>query len=158
MICHLCSGHFLSHPFLYFCSEVLRSFLGHEYNAVTIGRLFPLGQHLCLIVVVLVGANAATLLVVCILKLFNAGRPTWLCAGTYDYYFFYIPLSACTWQSGRLFAITHASKGNCWLTELKCSPLPDKRFSLCPPVALDLCQWSMCVLYAVLCTCCSFKP
>lgn len=88
MICHLCSGHFLSHPFLYFCSEVLRSFLGHEYNAVTIGRLFPLGQHLCLIVVVLVGANAATLLVVCILKLFNAGRPTWLCAGTYDYYFF----------------------------------------------------------------------
>lgn len=28
-------------------------------------------------------------------------------------FFIYIPLNACTSQSGLLFAITHASKGNC---------------------------------------------
>lgn len=54
----------------------------------------PLSSRSCVIIVVLVGTNTSALLVVCIIKLFNAGRPSSLCVGTY--YFFYIALSACT--------------------------------------------------------------
>lgn len=147
--CHVVTGHYLCHPLLYIYGKVMNL---PVVNAV----LFPVNSGSALGCGLLVECKHCHI-VGCLLHKIIQYKPSSLCAGTY-----------CFWATFHTVLVHYslalclpfdpASKANCWLAVLKCSPLPDGHFSLCPPVAFDLCQWSMCVFYAVLCTCCSSKP